>query len=265
MVLLPDIMGVTGEFLWTGSAYGCDNDHITSRCSNIGPFFNHVINLCAVIAFYSLILLQMLTSRRRNNSDRSTYDKNLRSISTTLILLSGAYIAFLLPIAAFESCGPWGTTDNYQSRNVRAGIASWYWWIYGVNFIIYLLTSPRIRQAYYRFLSDIICHRGRALHFKSSDKLETFWAGSMDKGDGDHKLTNHHTLGKSIILTEVGRVNEMDNDDKTKNVATTHSSRGTEQLTAEEEVILLKRRLQELKLQLRGSQEDKAFKSASAN
>ena len=116
---------MTGEFLWTGDAYGCDNDHITSKCSNIGPFFNHVINLCAVVAFYSLILLKMLGSRRRNHSDRTNYDKNLRSISTTLILLSGAYIAFLLPIAAFESCGPWGTTDNYQSRNVRAGIASW--------------------------------------------------------------------------------------------------------------------------------------------
>ena len=111
----------------------------------------------------------------------------------------------------------------------------------------------------------MICHRGRALHFKSSDKLETFWAGSMDKGDGEHKLTNHHTLGNPINLTEVERVNEMDNDDETKNVATSQSSHGTEQLTAEEEVILLRRRLQELELQLRGSQEDKAFNSASVN
>ena len=119
------ILQITGEFLWTGSAYGCDNDHITSQCSNIGPFFNHVINLCAVVAFYSLILLKMMTTRCQY-PDRPNYDKNLRSISTTLILLTGAYLAFLLPVAAFESCGPTGTTNNYQSRNVRAGIASWY-------------------------------------------------------------------------------------------------------------------------------------------
>ena len=85
----------------------------------------------------------------------------------------------------------------------------------------------------------------------------------MDKGDGNHELTSHHTLGNTIILTEVGRVHKMNND------ATSQSSHGhgTEHLTAEEEVILLKRRVEELKLQLRVYQEDKdiAFKSASAN
>ena len=80
----------------------------------------------------------------------------------------------------------------------------------------------------------------------------------MDKGDGNHELTSHHTLGNSIILTEVGRVNKMNND------ATSQSSHGhgMEQLTAEEEVILLKRRVEELKLQLKVYQEDK---SVSAN
>ena len=113
----------------------------------------------------------------------------------------------------------------------------------------------------------MICQRGRARQLKSSDKLETFWAGSMDKGDGNHELPSHHTLGKSIILTEIGRVNEMDNDHETKNVATTQSSHGTEQLTAEEEVILLKRQVEELKLLLWGCQEDKdkAFNSALVN
>ena len=30
-----------------------------------------------------------------------------------------------------------------------------YWWIYGVNFIIYLITSPRIREAYRKFFKDV--------------------------------------------------------------------------------------------------------------
>ena len=80
-----------------------------------------------------------------------------------------------------------------------------YWWIYGVNFIIYLLTSPRIRKAYYRFLSDMICHGGgRVKQSKSSDKLETFWAASMDKGNGIHELTSNHALGTSNVLAEAG-------------------------------------------------------------
>ena len=79
----------------------------------------------------------------------------------------------------------------------------------------------------------------------------------MDKGDGNHELTSHHTLGNSITLTEVGRVHNMNNDDETKNIATTHSSHGTEQLTAEEEVILLKRQVEELELQLRRTRRSK--------
>ena len=110
----------------------------------------------------------------------------------------------------------------------------------------------------------MICQRGRALHFKSSDKLETFWAGSMDKGDGDHELTNHNTLENPIILAGVGRLNEMDNDDETKNIATTHSSHGTEQLTAEEEVILLKRQVEELELQLRRTRRSKLLNKSQS-
>ena len=95
------------------------NNDVTDICSNIGPFFNHVINICAVVAFYSLIIFKMFTSRYENN-DR----QNLRSISITLFLLTFAYIAFLSPMMAFESCSPWGTTEGY-SKGVRAGIASW--------------------------------------------------------------------------------------------------------------------------------------------
>ena len=31
-----------------------------------------------------------------------------------------------------------------------------YWWIYGVNFLIYLVYSQRIRSAYKKFLNDMI-------------------------------------------------------------------------------------------------------------
>ena len=30
-----------------------------------------------------------------------------------------------------------------------------YWWLYGINFIIYLTTNQRIRKAYGRFLRDV--------------------------------------------------------------------------------------------------------------
>ena len=30
-----------------------------------------------------------------------------------------------------------------------------YWWLYGVNFFIYLATSSRIREAYRQFITDM--------------------------------------------------------------------------------------------------------------
>ena len=114
----------TGDFIWTdsgtssGSAFSCDNDQLRSKCSNVGPSFLHVINLCAVVAFYALIILKLVTSHCTNPG---TGD-NLKSISKPLILLIGAYFAFLLPLAFFESCF---SSYTYESKYVRAGIASW--------------------------------------------------------------------------------------------------------------------------------------------
>lgn len=133
----------TGEFLWTGGIYGCHNDHSnnnnriinlsfffpprqdkTSLCSNIGPFINHVINISAVVAFYSLILFKMmLTSRHENIYIEKS--RELKNISFTLFILTGAYIAFLTPILAFETCSPWETTAAATNKGVRAIIAGW--------------------------------------------------------------------------------------------------------------------------------------------
>ena len=94
-----------------------------SLCSNPGPFYNHVINICAVVAFYSLILFKRLNSGREN---RDRNDNDLRSMSITLFLLTGAYIAFLTPIVLFESCSPWTTTNKEpMSKGLRSILASW--------------------------------------------------------------------------------------------------------------------------------------------
>ena len=62
-----------------------------------------------------------------------------------------------------------------------------YWWIFGINFIVYFLTSPRIRQAYLRFLADMLCLRRRQKN-NTEEQSETFWARGMEEGDGNHEL-----------------------------------------------------------------------------
>ena len=74
------------------------------------------------------------------------------------------------------------------SLNRKYYITCRYWWLYGVNFIVYFLTSPRIRQAYLRFLGDILCLRRIKKQKNTEEQSETFWARGMEQGDGNHEL-----------------------------------------------------------------------------
>ena len=99
------------------------------------------------------------------------------------MLLTGAYLA-PLPFSFAESCL---TGYRYESKIIRAVIASWYWWLCGVNFLIYFITSPRIRQAYTKFLEDITLS-SRTNEKNVEEQSDTFWAKGMDNGCGNHEL-----------------------------------------------------------------------------
>ena len=62
-----------------------------------------------------------------------------------------------------------------------------YWWLNGINFIIYYLTSPRIRQAYKKFLENISFSR-RTKETNEEEQSDTFWAKEMENGCGNHEL-----------------------------------------------------------------------------
>ena len=49
------------------------------------------------------------------------------------------------------------------------------------------MTSPRIRQAYLRFLADIICLRRKQTN-NTEKQSSTFWARGMEQGDGNYEL-----------------------------------------------------------------------------
>lgn len=118
---------MTGSFIWTdsgtssGNAFSCDKDE-KSQCLNVGPTFLHIINICALLSFYSLIILKLVFSRYFKPNGPTTEADNLLAFSKPLMLLTGAYLAFLLPMAFFESC-LFGY--RYKSKLVRAAIVNW--------------------------------------------------------------------------------------------------------------------------------------------
>ena len=112
----------TGSFGWTGSAYACDNITNYKKCSNIGPFTNLTLNFCTVIIFYAYVVIKMILMRQRQPFQENN-DEAFKSISLTMLLLTLVYLAFLLPIATFETCSP--IADILETTQERAIIANW--------------------------------------------------------------------------------------------------------------------------------------------
>ena len=65
---------------------------------------------------------------------------------------------------------PWPTTTI--SDSIKAVLASIYWWLYGVNFLLYLTTCKRIRDAYTKFFTDVFSKKEIK---KEVDETSTWW------------------------------------------------------------------------------------------
>ena len=93
--------------------------------------------------------------------------------------------------------------------------------------------------------------------FRSKVKSETFWAASMENGVGDHELSQHNNSRDTSNIMEGGR--------RTRTISLSGSVRTTEtedgdDLTKhraeEEEVMLLRKRVETLELELSRVKED---------
>ena len=94
------------------------------ECSNVGPFINLTLNFCVIIIFYSYIVIKMIVTRLRSfEAYTETQDEHFKSISLTMLLLTLVYLAFLFPIAAFETCSP--GPHRFETTKERAVIANW--------------------------------------------------------------------------------------------------------------------------------------------
>ena len=71
-------------------------------------------------------------------------------IQLSLLVLSGAYVAFALPVLIIENM------ELEESGEVVYLCAySWYWWMYASNFIIYIITLADFRKMYRQFFDDL--------------------------------------------------------------------------------------------------------------
>ena len=91
-----------------------------------------------------------LERRRKEEILRNQSQVPFGQIQLSLLVLSGAYVAFALPVLIIENM------ELEESGEVVYLCAySWYWWMYASNFIIYIITLADFRKMYRQFFDDL--------------------------------------------------------------------------------------------------------------
>lgn len=181
----PDVFGVTGVYRWTNTMYGCDVSYTNQTHNNMATALtgraNIFLNLLVIIVCYAivarvLVLDQKEAHRTMRSPDGNMFTKHIK----VLFVLSIAYTICVVPASVLS----WGLFDKilaeYFSQQqlviLQAVSSCVYWAMYGLNFVLYITTSERIRAAYRVFLKDMFRKKQRKTGQEYSD-TRTWWEG----------------------------------------------------------------------------------------
>ena len=129
-----------------------DGTHSGSFLLNFAFFIPLFLILISYI-FISIFL--EVDKRRRELVLGNQTQVPVTQIQLTLLALSAAVILFCLPLLIFENID---FEDNDYKMVAEDIIHSWYWWMYAVDFIIYVTTLNDFRKMYRQVLHDFnIC------------------------------------------------------------------------------------------------------------
>ena len=160
--------------------YGCDGYTGFDNHTSFGSITNIVVNLLIIFVSYAIVARRLtLDQRGKINSPVSQAVNNMFTNHLKMLFsLSVAYTICLIPASVFS----WGMFDNLLAENIdqknlktiQAISSCLYWsmygmffksytkyltlfsfWFPGLNFVLYLTTSERIRAAYLIFLKDV--------------------------------------------------------------------------------------------------------------
>ena len=86
-----------------------------------------------------------------------------KKVNITLMTVALTYFILIMPMLPVE----FNLLDNYYSIVIYSA----YWWIYAVNFVIYIATMKNYRMIYLVFLRDMADLLG-ATKFSSDPRLD---------------------------------------------------------------------------------------------
>jgi len=122
----------------------------------VGFFVPFFIILIAYLVVLPIKMRRAIGSLLKNfEEDELEQFTDVCSINRALWILVVSYLIFAAPLVAIE----WLEVTNLEDHHIAwATIVgyNWYWWIFAINFIVYLASLEDFREMYAIFLSDCI-------------------------------------------------------------------------------------------------------------
>ena len=161
-ILSPITFSLTIGHYYFGT-FGYDARHGKCEVINCQPaqgFFpgGFIFSIVFFVPFLLILLSHVFISftlelerRGREKILKNQSQVPFGQIQLSLLVLSGAYVAFALPVLIIENM------ELEESGEVVYLCAySWYWWMYASNFIIYIITLADFRKMYRQFFDDLV-------------------------------------------------------------------------------------------------------------
>ena len=120
-----------------------------------GFIFSVVFFLPFLLILISHIIISSILEverRRKKEILKNQSQIPFGQIQLTMLVLSCAYVAFALPVLIIENM-----ELEEQGELVSLVVYSWYWWMYAVNFILYVTTLSDFRKMYKQLFLDVFC------------------------------------------------------------------------------------------------------------
>jgi len=106
------------------------------------PFF------LVLISYIFISTMLEIEKRRKRRTLNNQSQVPFGQIQVTLLVLSASYVLFALPVVIIENI------NISDADFVSLCVYSWYWWMYAINFLLYVTTLSDFRRLYKQLLSD---------------------------------------------------------------------------------------------------------------
>jgi len=135
----------------------------TANCPSNGVSPNGIVYTVGFfVPFFTINLCYITLSRIFNNVAQGTsgdvaerMQNSADDLRITLIMVCGSYIIFCGPLVSVQWIDSIVTDNEIKIIYHTIGFA-WYWWIYAVNFLVYMFKFKAFRRMYCMFLKDLL-------------------------------------------------------------------------------------------------------------